>query len=119
MINQATQHLISTVRDSSSRDADMQVAAQSLLDSAGRVTATEANAALLELARHISIDDLSRAAFLALVCGALVENGCDPAALRQPLIERLKSLLESSARLAGSCVAQIPTPKDENDDPIE
>jgi hypothetical protein len=78
MIIQATQHLIATVRDASSNEEDMRAAAQSLLNATARGTAAQANAALSQLAEYISIDDLSRAAFLALVCGALVENGCDP-----------------------------------------
>jgi hypothetical protein len=119
MITQATQHLITTVRDPSSSEADMRAAAQSFLDAASRATAGEANAALAELAGHLSLDDPSRAAFLALVCGALVERGGDPSALTQPLIRRLPPLLESSAALADACLARMPKPEGEDQDPAE
>jgi len=119
MINQATQDLIATVCDPSSSEASMRAAAQSLLNAVAGATAAEANAALSELAGYISLDDLSRAAFLALVCGALVENGCDPSALSQPLSRRLQSLLESSARLADACITHMPKPEGEDDDPAE
>jgi hypothetical protein len=119
MITQATHHLIATVRDASSDEANMRAAAQSVLNAVAGSTPAEANAALSELARCISLDDLSRAAFLAMVCGALVENGCDPSALSQPLSRRLQSLLESSARLADACIARMPKPEGEDDNPPE
>lgn len=119
MITQATQQLIATIRDASSSDADMRAAAQSLLNATARGTAPQGNAALSELAAYISLDDLSRAAFVALVCGALVENGCDPSAFSQPLTRRLHSLLESSARLADACLARMPKAEGEKDDPTE
>jgi hypothetical protein len=72
MLTQATQHLISTVRDAASSDAEVQVAAQSFFTATSRVSVGETNDALSALAGFL------RAAFLALVCGALVERGCEP-----------------------------------------
>jgi hypothetical protein len=116
MITQATQQLIAAVRNPSSSEAKMKAAAQSLFNAAARATAFDANAALSELAGYISLDDLSRAAFVALVCGALVEHGCDPAPLSQPLIVRLQSLLEAAVRLADASSARTPKPEKEDDD---
>jgi len=117
MITEATQRLVAIVRDASSSEEDMRVAAQTLLDEVARATPAEAQAALSELAEYIFLDDLSRAAFLALVCGALVEGGCDPSAFSQPLNRRLRSLLEASARLADGCVTRMP--KAEGDEPAQ
>src|SRR5262245_25138452 len=119
MITQATQHLIATVRAPSSSEEDMRAAAQSLLNGLARGTPAQANAALSELAGCVSLDDPSRAAFFALVCGALVEIGCDPSDLIKPLNQRLESLLESSARLAAACIARLPKPESEDEDPAE
>ncbi|HXG08344.1 MAG TPA: hypothetical protein VNK04_00995 [Gemmataceae bacterium] len=118
MVTAAIQHLLATVRDTSSSAADMRAAAQSLLSAVAQATVAEANAALAQLAEHILLDDLSRAAFLALVCGALVEQGCDPSVLNQPLNQRLRALLEASARLADACIARIPELEGE-DNPAE
>ena len=100
MLPPATQHLIAAVRNPASTDADRQAAAQAFFNAAGRASRTEANSALATLAGHLSTEDLSRAGFLALVCGALVERGCDPQPLAQPLTARLQSLLESASALA-------------------
>jgi hypothetical protein len=54
---------------------------------------------------------------VALVCGALVERGCDPAAIAQPLCERLQSLLEAAAVLADACRARMPKPEGKDQDP--
>jgi hypothetical protein len=95
----------------------MRAAAQSLLEGIARATAAQANAALSELADYISLDDPSRGAFVALVCGALVENGCDPSVLSKPLSRRLESVLESSARLAAASIARMPESEGEDEDP--
>jgi hypothetical protein len=116
MLTETKQRLIATVRDATSGQTDMQAAAQSLLNAAARATAAEANAALSELAPFIALGDLSRGTFLAVVCGALVENGCDPSALSEPLSRQLQSLLESSAQLAEACNARMPKLKGEKED---
>src|SRR5437867_13457084 len=110
MLPQATQHLIATVRNPASSDADLQAAAQAFFHAAGRASRTDANSALATLAGHLSTEDLPRAGFLALVCGALVEQGCDPQPLAPPLTTRLQSLLEAAAALADAGDAPIPTP---------
>lgn len=117
MNTQATQHLIATVRDAASTDADINAAAQSFFNAVGRASVSEANAALATLAGFFSLDDPKRAAFLALVCGALVERGCDPRAIDQPLRERLQSLLAAAAALADACRARMPQSEDEEQDP--
>src|SRR5438067_11312776 len=119
MLPQVTQQLIATVRNPASTDADRQAAAQAFFNAAGRASRTDANAALAALAGHLSTTDLSRAGFLALVCGALVEQGCDPQPLAQPLTTRLQSLLEAAAALADACEAQIPKPAGKDQDPAE
>lgn len=119
MLTDAANSLIETARDGRATDADMNAAAQSFFDSTSGASRDDANAALRSLSAHFNLEDASRGAFLALVCGALVERGCDPLTIAEPLTERLASLLESSAELANECVIQIPESEDEGEDPIE
>ncbi len=117
MIAQATQNLIARLGDPSASATDLGAAAQSLLNAVTGAAPGEANAVLTDLARYIALDDPSRAAFVALVCGALVERGCDPLALSESLNRRLPPLLEASARLADACRARVPKAEGDEDDP--
>lgn len=119
MIAQATQSLIAIVRDPSATDPDMNAAAQAFFRAIGQASRESANEAIRTLSRHFELDDASRGAFLALVCGALVERGCDPLLIAAPLTTRLRALLESSSVLAQACVERMPKPGDENQDPNE
>jgi hypothetical protein len=119
MSTQATERLIATVRDPASTDAAMNAAAQAFFNAVGRASLDEANHALSTIAGFFSLEEPKRAAFLALVCGALVERGCDPLAIAQPLRERLQSLLEAAATLADACRARMPKSEDEDQDPRE
>ena len=116
MLTDATNSLIATAGDATATDADMNAAAQAFFDAVGRASLDEANGAMRALSAHFDLEDASRSGFLALVCGALVERGCDPLAIAQTLIQRVASLLESSAVLAIVCLAQIPKSEDEDQD---
>lgn len=119
MLNEAMQNLVALARDGSSSEQDLRGAAQAFLDAVAEASPREANAALEALAQHISLDDLSRGAFLALVCGAMVEDGCDPSAMTEPLIGRLQYLLASAAELADACRARMPHREDSAEDDEE
>lgn len=97
----------------------MQAAAESFLGVVGRAAVGDANAAVCTLAGYLLLDDLRRAAFLALVGGALVERGCAPSPMVGPLIKRLQGLLELSAALADACLAQLPKAQGDDHDPVE
>ncbi len=116
MLIEATYLLIATARDKGATAADMNAAAQSFFDAVRDVSRDEANAAIGELSGHFDLEDRSRGAFLATICGALVERGCDPTAMAKPLLEQISFLLESSAELAVACNNQIPDTEDEDDD---
>jgi hypothetical protein len=116
MLMQAVQSLIRTARDASATDEDFKAAVQAFCDAAGRSSAAEVHEALAQLAELFQVDDLSRAGFLALLCGAYVERGADPLAIAEPLGHRLRSLLESSADLVAACLARMPEAEDEGED---
>lgn len=58
----------------------------------------------------------ARAGFVALMCGALVEDGFDPRTFAEPLMARVAVLLPLAAALADACRAQLPE-EDEGVDP--
>ncbi|NUQ61738.1 MAG: hypothetical protein HUU20_04570 [Pirellulales bacterium] len=93
----------------------MNAAAQAFFNAVSQSSLDDANSAVHTLSGHFELEDMSRAAFLALICGALVERGCDPLAMAAPLTTRLASLLESSAALANACSERIPEANEEQD----
>ena len=95
MLTNATNLLIETARNGTTTDADMKASVQSFFDAVSRSSQDEKNAALRTLSAHFCLEDAPRGAFLAIVCGSLVELGCDPLTIAKPLTERLASLLES------------------------
>jgi hypothetical protein len=115
-LSNQTQHLIDTLRDPSSNENDARAAAQALFDAIEPAGEAEANTTLARFAPHLLMEKPERALFLAMVCGAMVEHGCDSEPLVQPLHERLRSLLEASARLAEACRALMPEADVENED---
>jgi hypothetical protein len=116
MLTQATEYLIAAARDASSSEADFKTAVQAFCDAVGCSSLEETNEALATLAGLFDLENLSRAGFLALLCGAYVERGCDPLAIARPLTERLHTLLESAVLLTETCLAQMAMSPDEDQD---
>ncbi|QDU38524.1 hypothetical protein Mal4_28530 [Maioricimonas rarisocia] len=112
----ATDALIAVAQDPDSEEAAGQEAARAFIEAARHAGVDASNAAILRLSRHFDIEHGGRAAFLALVCGALVEQGCDPDAMAAPMTRRLESLLKSAADLADACRERMPEPDNESDE---
>lgn len=104
----ATQKLIATARNKSAREDDLQQAAHDFFTAVEKVSKREAEAQMALLAEHYDLPDPERGAYLALLCGALVERGCDPLPMARPLRLRLQTLLEDCARLAAACRQEMP-----------
>lgn len=62
---------------------------------ASKAPVEERNTALTRLTELFAMDDVKRAGGVALLCGALVEGGCDPVAIGEPLINRLKAAFDA------------------------
>jgi hypothetical protein len=97
----------------------MQSASQFVLKASRAAPQEESTNALQALAALFDLHDLSRAGFVALVCGAVIENGVDPSPVAGPLTSRLKSLLESAGALNDFCLAQMPRTDEHEDDAFE
>jgi hypothetical protein len=117
MIADVTETLIATVSDATSTEAQIGAAAQSFFNAVNRLPVDAVNDAMRKLGDHFHLEDTSRAAFLALVCGALIERGCDPSTVADPLIKRLRPMLESAASLATVCTDRMPKSEDEDKGP--
>jgi hypothetical protein len=65
------------------------------------------------LAPAISVSDRRRAVMAAMVCGAMVEQGADPAPLAGPLLARLRSLVPAAREFHEACVALVPADADD------
>ncbi len=118
MFTDATNTLIKAVREAAT-DADRQASAQSFFDVIQGASREEANVALGTLSAQLDLEDPARGGFLALVCGSLVEGGCDPQILAAPLIKRLGLLLQASVELVDACTAKMPQTENEDEDPNE
>jgi hypothetical protein len=108
MPSPAIERLAATVRDPAAKDADLNAAGQIFFRAVGRASREEVKAALTDLAGWLRELDPPRAAFVGLLCGTLVEQGCDPAPLAGPLTERLGTLLEAAVKLADATRERMP-----------
>jgi hypothetical protein len=97
MLTEATQTLISAALNPESSLRDLEHATKGFLDDAATAPMGERNAALVTLAELIGMEDLRRARGIALLCGALVEGGCDPAPVGPALVDRLRGAFEDAA----------------------
>jgi hypothetical protein len=68
--------------------------------------------ALQALAQGIALPAGDRAAFLATCCGALVEQGTDPAPMVAPMLTRLDRTVRAAHAFHRACVADIPPDAD-------
>lgn len=119
MTSEVTATLIETARDPLSSDEDVHRAVQSFFEVIRRGSIEQAEQAMAALGECFSIENSARAALLALVCGVLVENGCSPAAIANPLTQRLHVLLNQAAVLCAACEEQLPAETDEEHNPEE
>jgi len=108
MLTKATADLIAAARDVTSSDADFKNAIQTFYKEASCSSVDKANEAIESIAALLDLADLSRAGFVALLCGALVERGCKPLMVAAQLTKRLQSLLELAVTFDDACNANAP-----------
>src|SRR5687767_14448133 len=111
-----TEVLIQVVCDPTSTQEQRGAAAGAFLQAASREPVARANEELRKLGAQLGFRDPSRAAFLALVCGAMVEHGADPGVIAEPLVARLRDLLQSAMTLVNQCAVDS---DDDDADPME
>ena len=116
MLSETVDRLIETARDDALAGDEMNSAAQDFFETVSKGSVEEANDAIRRISDHFGIENMEKAAFLATICGALVEKGCDANAMAGPLLDRVESLLKSAVEIGQTCIDQMPEPNEEVDD---
>lgn len=116
MLTQSAQALLDLARSPTASDAEVEAGSRQLLALSDRAPLVERSQALRILSQSLHLPDPARAAVLALLCGALLENGADPAGLAGPLTERLQGMLQSSITLAEAARAHLAAEEERAED---
>jgi hypothetical protein len=119
MLFPSTKNLIATAQNPHKAPKDVDKAAEQFFASADNLSKAEMAEQMTELAKHFGLADVYRGAFLAMVCGALVERGCDPQPMAGPLRAQLKIILEACGRLVDACLPLMPAASDDDVDDDE
>lgn len=119
MLFASTKNLIATAQNPHKAPKDVDKAAEQFLAAADNFSKAEMTEQMTELAKHFGLADVYRGAFLAMVCGALVERGCDPQPMSGPLRKELKTILEACGRLVDACLPLMPEQSDDEADDEE
>jgi len=117
MHTEATDRLIAVAQSPSSTDEGMNAAANSFFAAMSGATVEDANAAIRKLSNYFDPAETPRAGLLALICGALVERGCDPLTIAEPLTKRIAGFLKLSAELVDACHAIVAKQPGEKENP--
>jgi len=118
MLELAVSELLRIVRDPDATNDPIGAAIQSFFDAAKQATPEAVGKAMAQLAPAIQLEDAERGMTVAVVCGVLVENGFDASPIAGPLMDRVRTLLEGSARLHDATMAQIPPEVRDGDEGI-
>ena len=89
--------LVDALSDPRDKGARIKKAKDRLLVAAQHAAPADRNEAVRRLSTFILLDDPKRAGLAAIVCGALVEYGADPAPMEEPLLARFLPALRKMA----------------------
>jgi hypothetical protein len=119
-MNASAEELVQVICNANSSVEQRGAAASTFVNGIAKKPVEAVNESMRTLANNLDFEDPIRAASLALVCGALVENGADPNVVAKPLTARLHRLLESAAAFTDMCMSQMPDARDDDEaDPAE
>lgn len=119
MLSETTNVLIATARNGVATEEQLIAAAQSFFGEAAQAPQNDVNAALRSISRHFELENPRRGAYLALVCGAVIERGADPLAIAGSLTSALEPLLMAAGDLAAACVAKLPVENEYDEAALE
>ncbi|MEM7474989.1 MAG: hypothetical protein AAF483_08350 [Planctomycetota bacterium] len=108
MVEALTAALLATLQNSEATPDELADAGAKFFQDASGMTLDEANQALAILGEHLDLEDDYRAAYLAVICGALVEQGCDAEEIVEPLLDRITLLLKAAASINQACFERMP-----------
>lgn len=110
------QRLVDLAEAADASDQQVQEAAQELYALLREALAEDITDALRVLAEGVAVPSPSHAALIAMLCGALVENGADPAPVVDPLLARLHAIAPLARQLHEACIAGIADDADDRHD---
>lgn len=116
MLSNATQQLIEVARDRASSPRDFQNACSEFYSHVGTAEAAEVRAAIIAVAGSFSMEDPRRVAILALICGALAEDGQSTDLFAKPLLDRFSKVLELAVGLVNEIEPKLPEAEVETDE---
>ena len=85
MLARTTESLIEVVSADSSTAEELKVAGQSFFNAIESASVEEVNQAMKRLSSYFDLENPSRAAYLVLVCGALIEEGFEASIIAEAL----------------------------------
>ncbi len=120
MTTEAAQKFADLIRDDSCEKPQIESAMRELLSSASG-SKTQANDVLRTLSGLIGIKNRVRGGFVSVVCGSLVEQGCDPQIIAAPITNSLREIMPACKELLIATQAEMREidEDDEETDPDE
>lgn len=115
MTNEAAQKFADLVRDDSTEKPQIEAAVREMLASTGK-SGDDPNETLRMMSELVGIDNHVRGGFVAVVCGALVEQGCDPTIMAAPMTDSLRVIMPSCCRLLDTVQAEMPEFNEEDEE---
>jgi len=108
MLSETCSRLVDTLADPNSTEDQARAAAHMFVDAMTAASPADRDEGLARFAAALGLEAPRRAAFAALVAGALVEHGLDPAPVVPALVGHLERLLAAAGDLADACRAKLP-----------
>ena len=105
---QAARRLSEAARDPAVPLERFEAVAEGVAGGLEQVSAEQARDVIRALGEGVASPDGGRAALVALLCGAMVERGADPAPLAGPLLGRLRAVASEARRFFDACAARVP-----------
>lgn len=118
MQNEA-QQLVDLAANPDTDEETMVQAAQALFEAAADASPEAGRAALITLSSGFTNDDPQKSGFLAVVCGALVENGFSPEPLVGPILQQFRELIPPATRFMEACEERLPESEEEEEEEEE
>src|SRR6266508_74022 len=104
-LDDAVDQFVDTVEDPDSLPDELQAGVQRVWQAAQGIDSVVLAWPLQRLAPLIAVPHIGRAAYVALCCGGLVEQGADPASALPALLDRLALVLADCEAYASACRA--------------
>lgn len=100
--------LIATTADLTTSQEDAQKLAGQLLEASSTASQEDVQAALKLLGEAVVAQETSRAGFLAVVCGALIEHGHDAAVAEESIMNFTLDLIDKASIIHEACHQSVP-----------